>query len=150
MIPEEHREFVEGHKMCLVGYARKNGPPSVTPIYYYVENGEIYFSTTKARGKGRAIARNPELTITIVHTEAPYPYIMITGTAVAEDATALEVMMKVGAVMTGQPVNDSVRPVLEKRVQDEGRVGVRFTPKEFYKVQQQAGGASSSIVKTKA
>ncbi|MEO8458154.1 MAG: pyridoxamine 5'-phosphate oxidase family protein, partial [Chloroflexota bacterium] len=68
MIPEEHRQFIESHQMCLVGYARKSGPPSVTPIYYYVEGDDIFFSTTKERGKGRAIARNPELTITIVDT----------------------------------------------------------------------------------
>jgi hypothetical protein len=75
---------------------------------------------------------------------------MITGTAEASEDNALEVMMKVGAVMTGTQVSDAAKPMLEKRVKDEDRVGIRFTPKEFFKVQQQPGGASSSVVKTEA
>lgn len=147
-IPEEHRQFLESHKVCIVGYARKSGPPSLTPIYYYVDGDEIVFSTTKARGKGRAVARNPELTICVVDMSPPYPYLMLMGTARVDEASAVDVMMKVGAIMTGNPVTESVRPMLEKRAQDEGRVAIRFTPTEFFKTQPVPGGQSSTVVKS--
>jgi PPOX class probable F420-dependent enzyme len=148
MIPEEHRPFLESHKVCVVGYARKSGPPSLTPIYYYVDGDEIVFSTTKARGKGRAVARNPELTICVVDMNEPYPYLMMMGTATVDETNAVNVMMKVGSVMTGRSVTEAVRPALEQRVKAEGRIGIRFTPTEFFKMQQMPGGQSSTVIKS--
>jgi len=81
MIPDEHRQFLESHNVCIVGFARKSGPPSLSPVYYYLDGDEIVFSTTKTRGKGRAVARNPELTLCIVDTNPPYPYLTIFGRA---------------------------------------------------------------------
>jgi PPOX class probable F420-dependent enzyme len=148
MIPEEHRQFLESHKLCVVGYARKSGPPSLSPTYYYVDGDEIVFSTTKARGKGRAAARNPELTLCIVDMNPPYPYLMVMGHARVDEAGAVDAMMKVGAIMTGNAVAEAVRPMLEQRAQDEGRVAVRFTPAEFFKTQPVPGGQSSTVVKS--
>ena len=73
MIPEEHRPFIESHKLAVVGFTRKSGPPSLSPVYYYVDGDEIVFSTTKTRGKGRAVARTGELTLCIVDAQPAVP-----------------------------------------------------------------------------
>ena len=73
---------------------------------------------------------------------------MLMGTATVDEATAVDVMMKVGAIMTGNPVAEAVRPALEQRVKAEGRVAIRFTPTEFFKMQPMPGGQSSKVVKS--
>jgi PPOX class probable F420-dependent enzyme len=148
MIPEEHRQFLESHNLCVVGFARKSGPPSLSPTYYYLDGDEIVFSTTKTRGKGRAVARNPELTLCIVDTNPPYPYLMVMGHASVDEEGAVNAMMKVGEIMTGNPIHEAVRPMLEQRAKDEGRIAIRFTPVDFFKTTPIPGGQSSTVAKS--
>jgi PPOX class probable F420-dependent enzyme len=135
MIPEEHRQFLEGHNLCVVGFARKSGPPSLSPTYYYLDGDEIVFSTTKARGKGRAAARSPEMTICVVDTNPPYPYLTIFGRARVDEDGALEANLKAVEIITGSPVSDAMRPFFEQRAKEEGRVAIRVTPVDYFKTQ---------------
>ena len=132
MIPDEHRPFLESHKLAVVGFARKSGPPSLSPVYYYLDGDEIVFSTTKTRGKGRAAARTGELTLCIVDAQPPFPYLTIFGKATIDEAAAVDAMMKLGEIMTGNVLPDAARPMMEQRAETERRVAVRVTPTEFF------------------
>ena len=132
MIPEEHRPFLESHKLAVIGFARKSGPPSLSPVYYYLDGDEIVFSTTKTRGKGRAVARFGELTLCVVDAQPPFPYLTVFGKATLDEAAAVDAMMKMGEIMTGNVLPDAARPMMEQRAENEGRVAVRLTPTEFF------------------
>lgn len=133
MIPEEHRPFLESHSLCIVGFNRKSGPPSLSPTYYWLDGDEIVFSTTTVRGKGRAVARGDDLAICVLDTNPPFPYLLVYGKASADEAGAVDAMMKIGAIMTGNPLPDSARPMMEQRAANEGRIAVRVTPYDFFK-----------------
>ena len=133
MIPEEHREFLESHHLCVVGYGRKKGPPSQSPTYYYVDGDEIVFSTTKTRGKGRAAARSPDMTICVIDTNPPYPYLTIFGGARVDEEGALEANLKAVSIINGGEVIEPLRSVIEQRAKDEGRVAIRVTPVEYFR-----------------
>ncbi len=132
MIPQEHRQFLESHSLAVVGFTRKSGPPSLSPVYYFVDGDEIVFSTTAKRGKGRAVARTGELTLCIIDMSSPYSYLTVFGTARLDEATAVDTMMHVGEVMTGNKLPDAARGGMEQRAAAEGRVSVRVTPTEFF------------------
>lgn len=133
MIPKEHRQFLESHSLCIVGFSRKKGPPSLSPIYYWLDGEEIVFSTTKARGKGRAAARNADISLCVLDTTPPFPYLLVYGKARVDEAGAVEAMMKIGEIMSGNPVPEAARPAIEQRAKDEGRLAVRVAPYEFFK-----------------
>jgi PPOX class probable F420-dependent enzyme len=133
MIPEEHRPFIESHKLAIVGFARKSGPPSLSPVYYYLDGDEIVFSTTKTRGKGMAAARQGELTLCIVDMQPPFPYLTIFGNAHADEESAAAAMIRMAEVITGNALPDAARPVMEQRAASEGRVAIRVTPTDFVK-----------------
>jgi PPOX class probable F420-dependent enzyme len=135
MIPDEHRQFLESHNVCVVGFARKSGPPSLSPVYYYLDGDEIVFSTTKTRGKGRAVARSPEITVCVIDTSPPYPYLTVFGRARVDEEGALEANLKAVEIITGSPVNDAMRPFFEQRAKEEGRVAIRVTPVGYFKTQ---------------
>jgi PPOX class probable F420-dependent enzyme len=132
MIPDEHRPFLESHKLAVIGFARKSGPPSLSPVYYYVDGEEIVFSTTKTRGKGRAVARAGELTLCIVDMNPPFPYLTVYGKARVDEEAAVDAMMKMGEIMTGNVLPEAARPMMEQRAENEGRVAIRVTPTEFF------------------
>jgi len=133
MIPEEHRQFLETHSLCVVGFNRRKGPPSLSPTYYWLDGDEIVFSTTKVRGKGRAVARGEDLSLCVLDTSPPFPYLLVYGKATGDEAGAVDAMMKIGEIMTGNKLPDAARPMMEQRAANEGRIAVRVSPYDFFK-----------------
>jgi len=132
MIPEEHRTFLEQHRLCIVGYSRKNGPPSLSPTYYYMDGDDICISTTASRAKARAVRRDPEITVCVLGEQMPFPYLTVYGRGSVTEEGAVEAMMSAGEAMTGKPVPEAARPAIEQRAKDEGRVLLRVTPESFF------------------
>jgi PPOX class probable F420-dependent enzyme len=131
MTPEERAKFLQDHRLCIVGYGRRDGPPAMTPVYYTMDGDDIIISTTRSRAKAKAIRRDPTVSICVLGEAQPFPYLTVYGRGRIEDDGAVETMMKVGAKMTGNAIPDSARPAIEKRAQDEGRVVLRVTPEAY-------------------
>lgn len=131
MTPEERTKFLQEHRLCIVGYGRRDGPPAMTPVYYAMDGEDIIISTTRSRAKAKAIAREPRVSICVLGEAPPFPYLTVYGRGRIEDGGAVETMMKVGEKMTGNPIPDAARPAIEKRAQDEGRVVMRVKPEGY-------------------
>jgi PPOX class probable F420-dependent enzyme len=128
---DEQREFLKTHRLCIVGYARESGPPAMSPVYYVMDGDDVLISTTKTRAKGRVIARNPDVSVCVLGEAMPFPYLTVYGRGRIEEDGAVDVMMKVGAAMTGNVVPESARPAIEERARTERRVVLRVTPEGF-------------------
>jgi uncharacterized pyridoxamine 5'-phosphate oxidase family protein len=129
---EEQREFLEKHRLVIIGFNRKSGPPHMTPVYYALDRDDLLISTTRTRFKAKAIKRHLEVSLCVLGEQPPFPYLLIYGKGVIEDEGAVDVMMRVGERMTGNPIAESARPALEERAKNEGRVVLRFTPESFH------------------
>ncbi len=128
MLSDEQREFLEKNRLAIVGLDRKAGPPSLTPVYYALDGDDIIVSTTASRFKAKAVRRSPEVSLCVLGERPPFPYLLIYGRGVIEDEGAVDVMMRIGQRMTGNPIAESARPALEERARNEGRVVLRVTP----------------------
>jgi PPOX class probable F420-dependent enzyme len=131
VITDEQREFLQQHRLVVVGLGRKAGPPSMTPVYYALDGDDLLISTTRTRHKAKAIQRNPEVSLCVLGEQPPFPYLLIYGRGVIEDEGAVDVMMRIGERMTGRPIGESARPALEERARNEGRVVLRVTPESI-------------------
>lgn len=132
MTPEERKKFLEENRYCVVAYNRKTGPPAMSPVYYVMDGDDILISTQAGRAKGSVLARRPEVSVCILSEKHPSaPYLTIYGKATIEKQGAVDVMMRIGGVMTGNEVPESARPALEKRAEEEGRVVLRITPERY-------------------
>jgi hypothetical protein len=109
-----------------VGYARKSGSPALSPVYYVLDSDDIVISTTARRAKGKMGRRNPEMSVCVLAEKPPFQYLTVYGKARVEDIGAADVMMRIGEKMTGAPISEASRPVLEQRARDEGRVVLRI------------------------
>jgi PPOX class probable F420-dependent enzyme len=132
MIPDEHREFLETHRLCVVGFNRKSGPPTLSPVYYYVDGDEIVFSTQATRGKAKQAERLGEVTLCVLAEQQPFAYLTVYGTVRVEHEGAVDVLMRVAGAMTGNPIPEATRPAFEQRAKDEDRVALRVTPTGFF------------------
>ena len=135
MNAEERRAFVERHRTCVFGYQRKEGPPSMSIVYYTMDGDDLLISTMAGRAKAKAVQRLGEVSICVLDEQWPLTYLVIYGKARVERDLGQTgtVMMKVGEIMSGNPIPESARPVVEQMAKREDRVVLRVSPEfTFY------------------
>lgn len=130
---DDQRDFLRAHRLCVYGFERQQGPPSLSPVYYVMDGDDLLVSTTRSRAKARAARRNPQVTLCVLHEEFPFPYLTLFGRAtVEEEETAVvDLLMRLREVMTGVPIPPEQRGEVEERARAEGRVVLRVTPERF-------------------
>lgn len=101
-------------------------------IVYYVptDDDELLVSTMAGRGKARAVARDGKVSLCVLDERWPFAYLQVYADAEIEHDHNLivDVMMAVGDRMSGQPLTDDARPVVEAMAIEENRVVVRCRP----------------------
>jgi PPOX class probable F420-dependent enzyme len=132
MNAEERREFVRTHRTAIFGYARRKGPPSMSVVYYVMDGDDILGSTRAERAKAKAIQRDPEVSLCVLTEAWPFTYLLVYGRGRIETEGTVDLMMKIGELMSGQPVPESARPAVEAMAKKEQRVVVRITPEATF------------------
>jgi PPOX class probable F420-dependent enzyme len=126
----QRREFVANHRTCIFGFQRKQGPPSMSVVYYVMDGDDLLVSTMADRAKAKAIRRTHEAAICVLDEKWPLTYLQVYGPATVDDdfTTTVDVMMKVGEIMSGQALPEVVRPMVEAKAREEHRVVIRLKP----------------------
>ncbi|MFZ0043130.1 MAG: pyridoxamine 5'-phosphate oxidase family protein [Solirubrobacteraceae bacterium] len=128
---ERRREFVRQHRTAVFGYPRQDAGPSMSVVYYVVEDkNQLLVSTMQARAKAKAVSRNPEVSLCILDEQWPLTYLQVYCRATLDpdiDA-AVDLMMRISTVMAGEEMPDSARPDVEEMVRREQRVVLRLAP----------------------
>lgn len=130
MNQQQRREFVESHRTCIFGFQRKQGPPSMSVVYYVTDGDDLLVSTMRERAKAKAVRRTGEAALCVLDEQWPLTYLQVYGPAAVDDtfATTVDVMMKVAAIMSGQTLPEEARPLVEAKAREEGRVVIRLRP----------------------
>jgi PPOX class probable F420-dependent enzyme len=131
MLPSERREFVRTHRTCVFGYGRRHDGPAMSVVYYIpTDDDELLVSTMAARGKARAIARSPKVSLCVLDERWPFAYLQVYAEATVDRDPGLvvDVMMAVAGRMSGEPLGDDARPFVEAMAAEEDRVVVRCRP----------------------
>ena len=134
MNQEERRQFVKEHRTCVFGYERKQGPPSMSIVYYVMDGDDMLVSTMAERGKARAVRRNPEVSLCVLDEQWPPTYLVVFGDAKIEtdpDAV-IDLMMRIGELMSGQKLPDEARPVVAAMAEKEQRILIRIRPRQTF------------------
>ena len=75
-------EFLNhGTRTGMLGWTAGDGRPLVAPVWYLAEDDEIVFNTGAGTAKGRAIVRDPRVTLTADLPEPPYGFVQVQGIA---------------------------------------------------------------------
>jgi len=131
MLPSERREFVRTHRTCVFGYGRRADGPSMSIVYYIpTDEDELLISTMSGRAKAKAVERAGKVSLCILDERWPFAYVQVYCDAQvdADPDLVVDVMMAVGGRMSGQPLPDEARPVVEAMAKQERRVVIRCRP----------------------
>jgi hypothetical protein len=104
-------------------------------VYYTMDGDDILISTMAGRAKAKAVERMGRVSLCVLDEEWPMTYLVVYGKAQLEtDLTQTgTVMMKIGEIMSGEPIPEAARPVVEDMAKREDRLVVRIKPEyTFY------------------
>jgi PPOX class probable F420-dependent enzyme len=90
---EQIRAFLmEGTRTAKLAVTRKDGSPLVTPVWFLVEgDGTILFTTGKRTVKGRALERDPRVSVCVEDDRPPFAFVRVDGVAeLSEDPAELQ------------------------------------------------------------
>lgn len=131
---EERLAFVRAHRIAVFGVNRKQDGPAMTIVYYVMDGNDLLVSTMEARGKAKAVRRNPKVSLCVLDEQWPPTYLQlycnatIDATIDTDLETVVTLGMRISSLMAGQPMPESVRDATRKRVIAERRVQLRLRP----------------------
>ena len=131
MTPDERREFVRTHRTAVFGYNRKHDGPAMSVIYYVMDGDDtILVSTMAERAKAMAVARSPKVSLCVLDEQWPPTYLQVycDATIETDEKTVVDTMMRIGGVMAGRDLEESVRPLVAEGARKEDRVTLVLRP----------------------
>lgn len=79
-----------GSRTGKLAFLSASGRPLVAPVWFVVEDGALVFNTGKDTAKGRALARDPRITLCVDLEEPPFAFVQVQGEAeLSEDPAEL-------------------------------------------------------------
>jgi PPOX class probable F420-dependent enzyme len=82
MTDDERRAFLsQGTRTAKVATTMKDGTPHVMPVWFALEDDDLLFNTGADTVKGRALRRDPRISIAVDEETPPYSFVHIRGTA---------------------------------------------------------------------
>ncbi|SNT52392.1 PPOX class F420-dependent oxidoreductase [Rhodococcoides kyotonense] len=70
-----------GTRTGKLGWVASDGRPLVAPVWFVLEDDGVVFNTGSGTAKGKAIARDPRVVLTVDLEEPPYGFVQIQGVA---------------------------------------------------------------------
>ena len=80
------RALLEAPNFAHVGTIKKDGTPSVVPVWCHTDGEHVIVNSSEGRAWPRHLDRDPRTTITVMNLQNPYEYAQIIG-RVAERTT---------------------------------------------------------------
>jgi len=109
-------------KLAIV---RKNGAPHVAPVWIDLDGDDIIFMTGANTIKGKAILRDPRVSLCLDDETPPFSFLTISGTATT--STDTEELMYWGTRIGGRYMGADQGEVYGKRNAVPGELLVRVT-----------------------
>jgi len=121
------REFLgAGTRTGKLGYLGASGRPLVTPVWFVVEDDCLVFNTGKNTAKGRALARDPRVTMCVDLEEPPFGFVQVQGEAeISEDLADL---VRTATAIAARYVGPERAEEFGKRNGVPGELVVRLRP----------------------
>ena len=128
----ERRDFVRNHRTCVFGYARKSHGPSMSCVYYVMDDDDILVSSMLDRAKPKAVERNGKVSLCVLDENWPPTYITVYGDATVEEEGGDDLLIAICELMAEQPMPDDEREKLRALAIEEKRCVIRVKPESTF------------------
>ena len=89
MTPEARRSFLlNGTRATILATTRPGRAPHAVPIGFVLDGADVVFLTNEHSVKGKAVKRDPRVTLVVDDETPPFAFVMIEGIAETSDRAA--------------------------------------------------------------
>jgi PPOX class probable F420-dependent enzyme len=82
MTTQQWQEFVTaGTRTAKLAVTRADGRPHVAPVWFVLDGSDVILMTGAGTVKGKALRRDPRVSLSVDDQEPPYSFVVIEGTA---------------------------------------------------------------------
>jgi PPOX class probable F420-dependent enzyme len=127
MDDEQRRSFLlEGTRTGKLAVTRRDGSPYVLPVWFLLDGDDVIFTTGAETVRGRALRRDPRVSMLVDEERPPYSFVRVDGRAeVSEDLGEMRRWARaLGARYMGEEVADG----FAERNAVPGELLVRIVP----------------------
>ena len=123
----EVREFLaHGTRTGKLGYLAASGRPLVTPVWFVLEGDTLVFNTGQDTAKGRALARDPRVSLCVDLEQPPYAFVQVQGEAELSDD--LDELVRTATAIAARYMGPERAEEFGKRNGVPGELVVRMRP----------------------
>ena len=127
MSDDERRAFLlEGTRTAKLATVRVDGRPHITPVWFVLDGDVVVFNTGAGTVKGKALSRDPRVTLCVDDERPPFAYVIIEGTA--EIDTDLDDMLTWATRIGGRYMGAERAEEFGRRNAVDTELLVRVTP----------------------
>jgi PPOX class probable F420-dependent enzyme len=85
LTPETRDFLTRGTRTAKLGFVAADGRPLVAPVWFVVQDDELWFTIHRDTAKGKAIRRDPRLALCVDLEAPPYAFVQVQGVATVSD-----------------------------------------------------------------
>jgi PPOX class probable F420-dependent enzyme len=127
MTDDEAREFLAtGYRTAKLATVRADGRPHVAPVWFVLDGEDIVFMTGDGTLKGKALQRDPRVSLVVDLEEPPYGFVMVEGSVTL--SRDVEEMLPLSTAIAKRYVGADRAEEFGKRNAVEGELLVRLHP----------------------
>jgi PPOX class probable F420-dependent enzyme len=124
--PEVVDFLAHGTRTGILAWTAADGRPLAAPIWFVVEDGALVFNTGKDTAKGRALARDPRVSLVVDLQEPPFAFVQVQGLVeISEDPDEL---LRTATVIGGRYMGGDRAEEFGRRNAVPGELVVRLRP----------------------
>jgi len=127
MTPDQARAFLRaGTRTAKVATLGRDGQPHVVPVWFVLDGDDVVFTTHEASVKGRALRRDPRVSLCVDDERPPYAFVTVHGTA--SISTDLDELRRWATAIGGRYMGADRADEFGRRNGVAGELVVRVTP----------------------
>jgi PPOX class probable F420-dependent enzyme len=127
MTPERVRAFLRaGTRTAKLATTSRDGQPHVVPVWFVLDADDLVFTTHETSTKGRAMRRDPRVSLCVDDEEPPYAFVTVQGSAWID--TDLDELRRWATAIGGRYMGADRAEEFGRRNGVPGELLVRVTP----------------------
>ena len=124
--PQVRAFLTEGTRTGKLSFLSPSGRPLVTPVWFVLEGDTLVFNTGQDTAKGRALARDPRVSLCVDLEQPPYAFVQVQGEAELSDD--LDQLVRTATAIAARYMGPERAEEFGKRNGVPGELVVRVRP----------------------
>ena len=124
--PQVRAFLTEGTRTGKLSFLSPSGHPLVTPVWFVLEGDTLVFNTGQDTAKGRALARDPRVSLCVDLEQPPYAFVQVQGEAELSDD--LDELVRTATAIAARYMGPERAEEFGKRNGVPGELVVRVRP----------------------